>query len=185
MYDEGSKKTAMQVAMLVERLGRLSESLDARLRQTLQQQQQTVQALPGIVRKSADDMLSHVAQDAALTVRSGLSQPLTDVARQAAEHQQHMRASVDAMTAAQRGVMRRMTTVTWTAVVLLAVVVPVVVAAACLTWHYTHVISQQRIEARLLRAYNQADVRLCGNQLCARVDRADKRYGEFVPVKPR
>lgn len=49
-------------------------------------------------------------------------------------------------------------------------------------------IERNRIEAELLRAYNQADVTLCGAQLCANVDGAGPRFGdtkEYQRVKPR
>jgi len=36
-----------------------------------------------------------------------------------------------------------------------------------------------------MRAYNQADVRSCDGQLCVRADRADKRHGDYLPIKQR
>ena len=50
-------------------------------------------------------------------------------------------------------------------------------------------VDRQRIEASLLRAYNEADVTLCGGRLCARVDgtaRADPRgYVAIAARAPR
>ena len=60
-----------------------------------------------------------------------------------------------------------------------------VIVVGSLVWHYRNVIEDYRIQAALMHAYNQADVRLREGRLCARVDRADKRYGDSLPVKPR
>src|SRR5262245_58032981 len=101
MYGESAKKPNVQVAMLLERLSRASESMDARQRQAAEQQERTVQALPGILRQAADQTLGHMAADATRTLRAGLNEPLADVARQAGEHQRLMQASTDAMVQIQ------------------------------------------------------------------------------------
>ncbi|WP_157062637.1 hypothetical protein [Pseudoxanthomonas dokdonensis] len=49
-------------------------------------------------------------------------------------------------------------------------------------------LSQNRIEAELLRAYNAADVTLCDGRLCANVDSKAKRFGQneqYLLVQPR
>lgn len=49
-------------------------------------------------------------------------------------------------------------------------------------------VEQNRIEAALLHAYNQADVTLCEGRLCANVDERAKRHGDrnqYRPVQPR
>lgn len=49
-------------------------------------------------------------------------------------------------------------------------------------------IKQNQIRAELLRAYNQADVNICGGRLCVRVEKVDPKnspYGEYVLAKPR
>lgn len=49
-------------------------------------------------------------------------------------------------------------------------------------------VARHRIEAALLRAYNRADVTLCGERLCANVEPGGERYGaqrQYRPVRPR
>ncbi len=55
--------------------------------------------------------------------------------------------------------------------------------------HYMHVIRENQLNARLLKAYNAADVTLCeSDQLCARVEPKAPRYGDhqqYQLVAPR
>jgi hypothetical protein len=185
MYDEGTKKATMQVAMLIERLSRMSESMDARHRHAADQQERTVQALPGVLRQAADQTLGRMAADGARVLRTGLNEPLADVAQRAADHQRLMLESTDAMIQTQRKLVTFVNKAIWLVVGVLAILLPVVAVGGYLGWHYKQVVARHQIEAELLQAYNQADVRLCGNQLCARVDRSEKRYGEYHPVKSR
>lgn len=49
-------------------------------------------------------------------------------------------------------------------------------------------VERHRIEAALLRAYNRADVILCGERLCANIDERGARFGErgqYRPVEAR
>ncbi|RXD62645.1 relaxation protein, partial [Xanthomonas perforans] len=53
---------------------------------------------------------------------------------------------------------------------------------------YRQEIRDNRLRAELLRAYNGADVMLCGDRLCANVDTKGAAYGDrrqYRPVKPR
>ncbi|MGF6711894.1 hypothetical protein QFZ41_002858 [Luteibacter sp. W1I16] len=185
MREEGTRSAAMQMAMMVERLSRMSESMDTRHRHATEQQERTVQALPGIMRQAADVTLGAISADAARTMRTGLNEPLAEVARDAAEHQRGMQASTDAMVRIQRKLAGFVNKATWLVAGVLAILLSVLSVGGYLGWHYKQVIAQQQMEAGLLQAYNQADVRLCGKQLCARVDRTEKRYGDYVPLKQR
>ena len=185
MYDEGTKKAAMQVAAMLERLLRMSDSMDARHKQTAEQQERTVQALPGVLREAAEQTLGEIATDAASTTRMALVAPVAEAAQRAADHERLMRASTDAMLQTQRKLAGVVHKAMWVVAGVLAILLPVLALGAYLGWHYKQVIAKHQIEADVLRVYNQADMRLCGERLCARVDRADKRYGDYVPVKLR
>lgn len=185
MYEEGTRKLASQTAMLLERLSRMSESMEERQRQAMEQQERTARALPDVLRQAANQTLGGIADDAAQSVRSRLTEPLAEVAQRAERHQHFMQASTEAMARTQRKLIGFTHKATWLVAGLLLIIVPVVATGSYLGWHYSQEIARHRLEADLLRAYNQADVRLCGTQLCARVDRADKRYGDYLPVKPR
>jgi hypothetical protein len=180
-----TKKDMAQAAMLAERLSRVSEAMDARQRQTAEQQQRMVQAMPDVLRQSADQALGQLTAQAAQAVRQGLNEPIASVSQQAAEHHKNMRASTSAMTQTQNSLAATINKLLWLTTALFATLLLISAAGSYLIWHYKQIVAQYQIEADLLRAYNQADVRLCGDQLCARVDRSDKRYGEYLPVKPR
>ncbi|MDQ0009997.1 hypothetical protein J2T07_002187 [Luteibacter jiangsuensis] len=185
MREEGARSATVQVAMMVERLSRMSESMDTRHRQATEQQERTVQALPAIMRQAADAGLGAISADATRTVRMGLNEPLAEVTWAAAEHGRLMQASTDTMVRTQRKLAAFVHKAAWLVAGVLAILLSVLALGGYLGWHYKQVITQQQIEADLLRAYNQADVRLCGKQLCARVGRADKRYGDYVPLRQR
>lgn len=185
MYDEGTKKATLNMAILLERLSRMSDSMDARHRRATEQQERTVQALPGVLRQAADQSLGHMTTDATRALRTGLNEPLADVAQRAAEHQRIMLASANAMVETQHKLTRFVNKAIWLVTGTLAMLVPVLGVGGYLGWHYKQVIAQNQIEADLLRAYNRADVRLCGDELCARVVRSDKRYGNYLPIQSR
>jgi len=49
-------------------------------------------------------------------------------------------------------------------------------------------VRRNAIETALPRAYNQADVTLCGGRLCANIDESAQRFGDrkqYPRVKPR
>jgi len=185
MYDEGTKRNASHVAMLLERLSRVSESMDTRHRQAVEAQERSLQALPSVLREAADETLGHIAADAAHSLRTGLNEPLSDVARQAIDHQRSMRESTEAMIRVQNTLTGVVNKSIWLMAGVLAMLVLVTAVGAYLGWHYRQIIAQHQIQADLLQAYDRADVRLCGKALCARVDRTDKRYGDYLPIKPR
>jgi hypothetical protein len=61
-------------------------------------------------------------------------------------------------------------------------------AGVWLSMYYVSVIRDNQVSAELLKAYNAADVVLCGKSLCARVDPKGQRYGEkgeYLPVRLR
>ncbi|MGO4779888.1 relaxation protein, partial [Lysobacter sp. 2RAB21] len=56
---------------------------------------------------------------------------------------------------------------------------------AWLSKHYYDEIRRNQISADLLKAYNQADVTLCGGRLCAKLENGGKQRSEYVLVKSR
>lgn len=183
MHNDGTNTSRLEVAALVERLARQADALDATRRETAEHHQRTVQSVPAALRHALERTLNQVASDATQAVRAGLSQPLADVGAKAAEHQRLMRSSTDAMIHTQRALMASLRKVHWVTGTVFAILLATIAVGGYLIWHYTQVIAQHQVDADLLRAYHQADVRLCGKHLCARVDRTDKRYGDYLPIK--
>lgn len=61
-------------------------------------------------------------------------------------------------------------------------------AGAWLSNHYYDEIRRNQISVELLRAYDAADVTLCGGKLCANVDMSAKGVGnkrQYKPVRAR
>lgn len=46
-------------------------------------------------------------------------------------------------------------------------------------------VARYRVEAALLRAVNEADIRVCGGRVCAKVGKKDERFGGYRVVEPR
>jgi len=179
------KRTVAQAGALVERLSRTSEELAQSNLQATAALKAIVQAMPDVMQRAANQALVHLTSDAARAVRDGLQQPVQAFSNELAGSASGIRDAVMAMTQAQQRVGALTSKLTLLTAAVLVVLSVTAVAGAGLVWHYKDVVAQNQLEAKLLRAYNHADVNFCGDQLCARVDRSDKRYGEYVPVKPR
>ncbi|HKT27921.1 hypothetical protein [Dyella sp.] len=184
MYTDDSKQTA-HTGVVMQRLLKFCEELRQSNQQATHALQQTTQAAPDLLRQAAQQTLSSLAADASQAVCKGLHEPLNGFNREIIDNINRVNAVTHALMQSQE----RMTTVVaklrWLVAGVLATMLLVVVAGGSLLWHYRDVMAQNQIEANLMRAYNQADVNLCDGRLCARVDRADKRYGDYLPVKPR
>lgn len=64
-------------------------------------------------------------------------------------------------------------------------VVALLFSAVAGVWYFKGEIERNQIEVHMLHAYNQADVSLCDGQLCVRIDKKGKHYGDYVLVAPR
>lgn len=182
--DDTKKATAHAIGV-AQRLSRLSEELGQSNRQASDELQRTTRALPDLLRQAAQHTLGQLTSDTTQAVRRGLDQPLNDFSHKVIDNTHRIDGCTHQLVQSQEQVAAVVRKLTWLVVGVLASMLLVVVAGAGMVWHYRSVIAENKIEADLLRAYNQADIRLCGSQLCARVDRSDKRYGDYLLVKPR
>lgn len=185
MHMDDVKRTMAQAGALAERLSRTSEALTQSNLQATASLTAATQAMPEVMHRAANQALANLTNDAARAVRDGLHQPVQAFGNELAGSTHGIRDAVAAMTQAQQRIGALTNKLTLLTAAVLLVLTVTAVAAAGLVWHYKDVVAQNQLEAKLLRAYNHADVNFCGDQLCARVDRSDKRYGEYVPVKPR
>ncbi|HYP84803.1 hypothetical protein [Variovorax sp.] len=174
------------VASLVSRMAALVETFDRRCVHTSEQLREVVKAVPGAVKQSADEQLRALPREVVDSVRTGIGQPVAAyeqrlrlAGEQLQRASQALAAQVQRAESLHRHLVWKMVATTLGGLVLLWG------GGAWLSTHYYREISRNQISAELLQAYNRADVTLCGDQLCAKVNGKDKRFGAYLPVKPR
>ncbi|OSI18461.1 hypothetical protein BWD09_01395 [Neisseria dentiae] len=59
----------------------------------------------------------------------------------------------------------------------------IVISASYLLYHYKSAIDQNKLTAELTQKVNEADLRICGENLCAAV--SSQKYGKYYLVKKR
>ena len=179
-----------KTATLMVQYERRGAHIDARLRALGEVLQGLTQQLPSAVRGATHDLLQTLPGEMADMVRAGLGQSLgayrQNLNAANAEITQAARAlagQIDQLQSLHRRLIWRTTATVLVALALL------LGGGAWLSTHYAHVIRDNQMSADLMRAYNSADVVLCGNgQLCANVDGKRAHYGErgqYLPVKSR
>jgi hypothetical protein len=183
--DDVRKTTVVEAASLVERLSRVSKELTESNLQATAVLQSTTRAVPDLLRQAAQQTLGQLSAETAQSVRQGLHEPLDGFNRQVIDNINCINGVTHGLTQAQERVAAVVGKLTWLVTGVLATMLLIVLVGGGVLWHYHSVIAESRIQADLMRAYNRADVNLCGGQLCARVDRADKRYGDYMLVRPR
>lgn len=166
-------------AQVEERLQRLGEALQGLTRQ-----------LPTVVKGSTAELLQTLPAEITSTVRAGLEHPLDDwrSSLQAVEAETEKAAKVLAQQIDGLRKLHRL--LIWKTLGAVAITLTLLLAGgAWLSLHYAAVIREDQLSANLLKAYNRADVVLCGDgQLCANVDIRHARFGDegqYLPVKPR
>lgn len=178
-------RVAREAAELMERFSRASQQLGHDNRQACDRLQRTVQDMPGVLRSATEQSLQRLSQDTVQAVRHGLNAPMEQFGSRAAEAGNGLNTLIARMTQSQQRIDAATRKLGWMVGGTLGAMLLLTVGTASVLWHYKGEIDKHRIEAALLRAYNQADVNLCDGRLCARMDKPDKRFGGYRPVKPR
>lgn len=184
MYTDDAKKTAHS-AVMMQRLLQLGEELAQSNQQATSALQRTAEAAPNLLRQAAQQTLGNLSADAAQAVRTGLNEPLDGFNRQVIDNINRINGVTHGLMQSQERMTAVVSKLRWLVAAVLATMLLVALAGIGVLCHYRDVMAQNQIQADLMHAYNQADVNLCDGRLCARVDRADKRYGDYVLVKPR
>jgi hypothetical protein len=176
----------VQAASVMERVARLNQELSQSNLRAADTLERTANAMPIILQNATQTTLGQFTSDIAKAVHGGLSQPLGDFNRYLIDSVKHIDGIKHGMVQSRDQVAAVVDKLRWLVVGVLATMLLSIVAGGGLLWHYRSVIADNQFRADLMRAYNQADVRLCDDgRLCARVDRSDKRYGDYAPIKPR
>lgn len=179
-----------KTATLMAQYERRGDAIDARLQALGETLQGLARQLPEVVRTSADDAMQTLPAEMATVMRNNLGQSIGEY-RQRLDAAGHDIEKASQALAGQIGHLQRLhRQLIWkaTGAVVLALAL-LLAGGAWLSLHYTRVIRDNQLSAELLKAYNDADVTLCGSgKLCANVDTRGARYGEnrqYLPVRPR
>ncbi|HEX7644446.1 MAG TPA: hypothetical protein VF472_19735 [Burkholderiaceae bacterium] len=182
MPDDELKQLITQVAELLEYFKRQTEKASESNSAASLQLQQAAAAAPAVIREAASDALTQVSKDVADTMHDNLQIPMNDFARRLMEAEHHvaktMQVFAERLITFQKSILLTLGLMAIAAILLIA-------GAAGGVWYSHKEVERNRVEADLLRAYNQADVTICEDRLCAKIDKSGKHYGNYVPVAPR
>lgn len=179
-----------KTATLMVQYERRGAAIDARLQALGDTLQGLAQQLPAVVRTSADGVLQTLPAEMGSVMRNGLGQQMDDY-RQRLDAAGHDVEKASQSLSGQIGQLQRLhRQLIWKATGAVVLTLALLLAGgAWLSMHYIRVIRDNQLSAELLKAYNSADVTVCGNgSLCANVDPRGTRYGEhrqYLPVKFR
>jgi ElaB/YqjD/DUF883 family membrane-anchored ribosome-binding protein len=179
-----------KTATLMTQYERRGAVIDARLQALGDALQGLTQELPMVIRTSADGALQTLPAEMGSVMRNGLGQAMGDYRQRLDTAGQGVEKS-SRVLADQIGHLERLhRQLLWKSIGIVALALALLLAGgAWLSMHYTRVIRDNQLSAELLKAYNGADVTLCGSgMLCANVDIRGPRHGEhhqYLPVKSR
>ncbi len=179
-----------KTATLMAQYERRGAAIDSRLQALNDTLQGMVEQLPVVVRTSADDVLQTLPHQMGTLMKDGRGRAMGGY-RQRLDAAGHDVEKASHALATQISQLQRLhRQIVWKAMaaVVLALVL-LLSGGAWLSLHYTRVILENQLSAELLKAYNRADVTLCGSgNLCANVDSRAPRRGErrqYLLVNPR
>jgi len=179
-----------KTATLMVHYERRGAAIDSRLQGLAEVLQGLTQQLPTVVRTSADGALQALPAEMGTVMREGLDPSLGDYRRRLDAAGGDVEKAARAL-AGQIGHLQRLhRQLIWKSVGAAVLALALLLTGGVwLSMHYTRVIRDNQIAADLLKAYNGADVTLCGGgMLCANVNTRGARYGEhhqYLPVKLR
>jgi hypothetical protein len=168
------------MSSLVQKMAIVIEQFQRNCQDLTQNMSQFAAKTPGVVRQSLQQQLESVTDEIATSVTRGLGQSLADCEQRLGKAADGARNATQVLTDAFGRVETQHRHLIWkVSAVVLAALALVLGGAIWLSVHYAEVIGDNQISADLLKAYNQADVTLCGDRLCAKVGK------KYVPVELR
>lgn len=179
-----------RTALLMERYQRICTELGQQQSQLSAALNGLAQSLPEQFRASADAAVAGLSRESTQVVKQALLAPVGAYEQQLAASANKVGRSSDALAAEVKRLQMASRGVLWKSIIVAVASVAILLGgAAWLGARYTSEIERSQIETQLLRAYNRADVVLCGKeQLCANVDARGKGLGEdgrYRQIRPR
>lgn len=178
----------LQTASILETFRRQSDKVhDANLK-SAEQLNRAAADVPDRVQQAMAGTLSGMASEATQRLRHGLQAPLAELQQQINATSQRIDPAAQRLTASAAQVDQLLRRVTWVCVLAVGVLVTGLTLAGVAAWKANSAIKKTQLEADVLRAYNEANVRLCDGRLCAKPAPGNKRFGdkgEYILVAPR
>lgn len=179
-----------KTAALMEQFERRCADIEQRQQSLTAELRALAQQILAAVRQSADSTLQALPGQLLGKVQSGLEQPvdhyeqrLREAGRLLGEGAQVLAAQIQRLVRLLKHLVWKTLAVTTTCMALL------LVGGTWLSAHYYGVIRENQVSGDLLKAYNGADVVLCGDgRLCAKVDASAVRDGsapQYLPIERR
>lgn len=186
--DELAQRFA-KVAALMEQFERNCVAIDQRLHSLAEGMQGAMQQLPVVVGQAADRSLQMLPGRVMDKVQDGLQRPVQVYQQQLDTAGGEIREGAHALARQLQRMEQLHRLLIWKVVAAtVACLVLLFAGGLWLSMHYAGVIRENQVSADLLKAYNAADVVVCGGRLCANVDPKVRRYGsqgEYLPVRSR
>ncbi|HEX7817560.1 relaxation protein [Dyella sp.] len=178
-----------KAGVLLEQFARYCEQQGQHQTVLAERLQYAVTHAPDQLRQSAERVFASVPQSVSAQVDAGLGASMRNYEgriAQAATQLQERSAALTRQLSQMEAFGRRLI---WkvSAAVIAALLVAVIGGAVTLSYYREQVHANQ-LSAELLRAYNQADVTICGAQLCANVEKNGQKYGDkgqYLPIRAR
>lgn len=178
-----------QTAELMEQFERRSRELEQQQQALSRQLQQLAQILPGTVRQSADASLERLPAAVMQQIDVALGKAMAAYEQRLRDSGQLLHSGAETVSTQMRRTETLSRHVVWKTLASVTAALALLLGGSIyLSMQYRQQIRDNRIQAELLRAYNQADVTLCGERLCANVDPAAQAVGpqkQYRPVRPR
>ncbi|MDR6937818.1 MULTISPECIES: relaxation protein [unclassified Luteibacter] len=189
MEEQRMNALADKTAALMEQFRRQAAETQQRFEATQRVLDDLAGTVPGVVRRSADDVLrtvpGRVVEQLSATVgdlASGYEMRLAEASSAAAAAANGVATQLARLERLHRHLVWKVVGVAGASLVTLGV------ATWMLGAHYVDEIRQNRVQADLMRVINTADVMLCEGRLCANVEARGPKFGErgeYRPVRPR
>ncbi|WP_166749131.1 relaxation protein [Xanthomonas cannabis] len=180
---------ASKTAALMEQFERRCAELEQLQRRLAQQLEQVAQSLPNVVTRSAEQTLHRVPDTLIRSIQQGLDQPVAGFEKRLQQAGGLIGEGAQSLSDQLKRIERGQRLLLWKgAAVVLGSLLLLLVGGGWLLSQYRQEIRDNQLRAELLRAYNAADVVLCGDRLCANVETKGAAYGDrrqYRPIKAR
>lgn len=167
------------VSALMERFERRTQQIEDDLQTSYHYLQQLTQQVPGVIRRVTDEEMQKLPAAVMGRIEAGIQQPVSAYERrlQAAGQQlqqgsQALSAQILAMQTLHRHLIWKVSAMVVGSLAL------VLLGGGWLSKHYYDEVRRYQLSAELLKAYDAADVTLCGDKLCANLDAKGEKFGD-------
>ncbi|CCG38402.1 relaxation protein [Xanthomonas citri pv. mangiferaeindicae] len=189
MNTQDPMELVSKAAALMEQFERRCAELEQLQRRLAQQLEQVAQSLPTVVTRSAEQTLQRVPDTLIRSIQQGMDQPVAGFEKRLQQAGGLIGEGAQSLADQLKRIERGQRLLLWKgAAVVLGSLLLLLGGGGWLLGQYRQQIRDTQLRAELLRAYNAADVTLCGGQLCANVDTKGAAYGDrrqYRLVKPR